>query len=98
MSATDPMFDEEDLLHEQNYCKHGTFIGNPYGADYMCGWCEDGVSDQEYEEHLRYNAFRRLRRDFADTTLNVLVRSQPTGENSALVSLLLMHSWFLRWL
>ena len=26
----------------RNYCKHGTFIGDPYGPDYLCGKCEDG--------------------------------------------------------
>lgn len=25
-----------------HYCKHGTFIGDPYGPDLMCGWCESG--------------------------------------------------------
>jgi hypothetical protein len=29
------------------HCKHGTFIGDPYGADYLCGYCEDGTSDYE---------------------------------------------------
>jgi hypothetical protein len=23
-------------------CKHGTYVGNPYGPDYMCGACEGG--------------------------------------------------------
>ena len=26
-----------------NYCKHGTYIGTPSGADYICGACEDGA-------------------------------------------------------
>lgn len=38
----DNLFDEEDLGVSSNYCKHGTFIGNPYGGDYLCGWCESG--------------------------------------------------------
>lgn len=28
----------------QSYCHHGTYVGDPYGADYMCGRCEDGLS------------------------------------------------------
>ena len=24
------------------YCKHGTYIGDPYGPDYLCGACEGG--------------------------------------------------------
>ena len=26
----------------RQYCKHGTFIGDPFGADYLCGSCESG--------------------------------------------------------
>lgn len=22
------------------YCVHGTYVGDPYGADYLCGLCE----------------------------------------------------------
>lgn len=61
MTITDPLFDESDTLDDRNYCKHGTFIGNPYGADYMCGWCEDGVSVDEYRAAMRYQAAARLR-------------------------------------
>lgn len=31
------------------FCKHGTNIGHPYGPDLMCGPCEDGMSNREYE-------------------------------------------------
>ena len=24
------------------YCKHGNYIGTPYGPDYICGYCEMG--------------------------------------------------------
>jgi len=24
------------------YCKHGTYIGDAWGADYLCGRCEMG--------------------------------------------------------
>lgn len=27
------------------YCRHGNYVGNPYGGDYMCGRCEDGDDD-----------------------------------------------------
>jgi hypothetical protein len=29
------------------YCVHGTYIGDPYGADYICGLCEDGTTDYQ---------------------------------------------------
>lgn len=38
--TNDNLFDEEDLSVSSNYCSHGNFIGNPYGGDYLCGWCE----------------------------------------------------------
>jgi hypothetical protein len=25
---------------EPGYCKHGNYIGNPYGPDHICGHCE----------------------------------------------------------
>lgn len=27
-----------------NHCMHGTAVGTPSGADFMCGWCEDGYT------------------------------------------------------
>ncbi len=24
------------------YCKHGTYVGHPWGPDYLCGMCENG--------------------------------------------------------
>lgn len=32
----------EQDLDDQSNCKHGNFVGNPYGGDYMCHWCELG--------------------------------------------------------
>ena len=40
------------LSYESTHCKHGTFIGNAFGPDYMCFWCEMGVSDEEYEAEM----------------------------------------------
>ena len=30
------------MNRDDRYCKHGTYVGDPYGPDYMCGMCEDG--------------------------------------------------------
>jgi len=38
----DPAWD--DTSRSDWYCEHGTYIGSPYGPDYLCGWCEDGIS------------------------------------------------------
>lgn len=37
------------VLRQRNYCRHGNFVGDPYGPDYMCGWCEDGYDPSIYE-------------------------------------------------
>lgn len=29
---------------DHTHCVHGTFVGDPYGPDYMCGKCEEGWS------------------------------------------------------
>ena len=35
-------------MTDSNYCRHGSYIGDPYGPDYMCHACEMGYSDEEY--------------------------------------------------
>jgi hypothetical protein len=32
------------------YCKHGTNLGDPYGADHLCGHCEDGTPNEVLED------------------------------------------------
>lgn len=34
------------------FCEHGTFIGSFWGPDYLCHWCEAGVSVEEMRESL----------------------------------------------
>jgi hypothetical protein len=38
--------------HDDVHCKHGTFVGGWAGPDYMCGYCEDGITDEDYAEML----------------------------------------------
>ena len=40
---------EEYLGYDDTHCIHGTFVGGWAGPDYMCRWCEDGVSLEEYQ-------------------------------------------------
>ena len=40
---------DEDPGDSRQHCVHGTFIGSWWGPDYLCGWCEDGVSVHEME-------------------------------------------------
>lgn len=69
MSLSDPLFDEEDLNNPDFRCPHGTFIGNPYGADYMCGACESGISMEEWRAGVLWEENRRR---MHSTALNVL--------------------------
>lgn len=42
--------EESGKLEDPRYrCKHGTFIGDPYGPDYMCPLCELGIDDEAEE-------------------------------------------------
>lgn len=60
MSMSDPFFDPDDLNEPSHYCPHGRFIGNPYGADYMCFYCEMGFSDEEYAAEVQYKQDREI--------------------------------------
>jgi hypothetical protein len=53
----DPAWD--DLDEPSFYCQHGTYIGSPGGPDYMCGWCEDGISVAEMRQSHAAQAERR---------------------------------------
>lgn len=59
--STDPFYDEMDREVDTNYCVHGTFIGNPYGADYLCGWCEEGVSLEDFQRYCQRQNNRQRR-------------------------------------
>jgi len=66
-----------DLVWPDNggYCKHGGYVGDPYGPDYMCGTCENGISDLElalnaakdFESSKRAEFFKLLS-DFTSNT------------------------------
>lgn len=53
-------------------CRHGTFIGDPYGADYMCGLCESGEDDDLYP-----SAIARARAQ-AESDVRALVQIDAT--------------------
>ncbi|PHJ36863.1 hypothetical protein P378_19910 [Desulforamulus profundi] len=35
------------------HCEHGTYIGYPGGPDYLCCWCEAGISVEKMEKMLK---------------------------------------------
>jgi hypothetical protein len=32
------------MANREWYCEHGMYIGHQWGPDYLCGYCEDGVT------------------------------------------------------
>lgn len=57
MSAVeDGLIDYDDV-----HCRHGVFIGGWAGPDYLCGWCESGITDAEYAA-MRESYTRKGRR------------------------------------
>jgi hypothetical protein len=57
-------------MRDETHCEHGTYVGYPGGPDYMCGWCEDGISLREMREIRTAQEYNRMR-DEANT-LNAL--------------------------
>jgi predicted alpha/beta hydrolase len=55
----EPMNDHDDFMDavqhgvltqkeiDRRYCRHGTYVGDPFGPDYLCGACEMGDDDEE---------------------------------------------------
>ena len=75
-------FDDElgyDANHndESQYCQHGTFIGSWWGPDYLCAWCEDGISADEMRDILIAGRRRAVREAEAkyDATLASLIEA-----------------------
>ena len=57
----------EDLWEQQyygDYCKHGTNVGTPGGADLMCGYCEMGLD--RWVDDPRYALYLGLNQDVED--------------------------------
>ena len=60
-----------DTNDESQYCPHGTFIGSWWGPDYLCQWCEDGISVEEMRAILKRSAYVRANRKI-DEGINLL--------------------------
>lgn len=48
---------------DSTHCEHGTYIGYPGGADYLCQWCEDGISLAEMVDIKLEQAHNRMLRE-----------------------------------
>lgn len=51
---------------DETHCEHGTYIGYPGGADYLCGWCEDAISVADMIADHNAREYNRMR-DEANT-------------------------------
>jgi len=53
------MESEREQLQYGSTCKHGTSLGTPGGADFMCGYCESGfdywILDPSFKLGLAFN-------------------------------------------
>lgn len=66
-----------EALSQDGFCDHGVFVGGT-GPDFMCGWCEDGVTWAEFVCILRLADNRRRRRETRDAyALAVVMAGGP---------------------
>jgi hypothetical protein len=40
IDAYEKRVERENAYQDSLYCKHGTYVGDAWGADYLCGRCE----------------------------------------------------------
>jgi hypothetical protein len=85
------------LTYEGTHCVHGTFVGNWAGPDYMCGYCEMGVTDEEFQESRRIHAEQQEKRQAARNRWGELAEL-PSGEEKAAAQLAFINSEEGAWL
>ena len=39
----------DNITPAPNHCKHGNYIGDPFGADILCGACEDDIRPHDLQ-------------------------------------------------
>jgi hypothetical protein len=78
------------------YCKHGGYVGDPYGPDYMCGTCEAGISALELAlnaakdfERAKCAEFFKLLADFTFNTFIDYIDYFSTEERQYLIPMLI---------
>lgn len=70
--SNDPEFRDPD-----GYCEHGTYVGG-CGIDWMCSWCEDGISLAEAKRIVAAEK-RRAKREAARRRLHLRLRLAEKG-------------------
>lgn len=75
------------------YCKHGTYIGNPYGADYLCGYCEDGTTIHEMALYSARNSARIAQNEYATAYTFLRIYAKWLTEETDPARLTLLVEW-----
>lgn len=74
---------------DDGYCAHGVYVGG-CGIDWMCGYCEDGVSADEYAAIMAAQAKRRADRAWIACQLEAISAgsaSLRTGDGAIVAAL-----------
>jgi hypothetical protein len=61
---------DADFSDNSQYCVHGTFIGSWWGPDYLCGWCEDGISEADFRAAMDYRESCTRRKNLLATVFS----------------------------
>jgi len=83
------------LSYEGTHCKHGTFTGHWAGPDYLCFYCEMGVTDAEYAEIVGEEGRRAARRRRHSIYMLVIARLSQRYElepSEALLQRIVRHA------
>lgn len=94
--------DQEDqegyLGYDDTHCEHGTFVGGWAGPDYMCHWCEQGISVEELRATREHNARLKARYDRVRAAWHARIkRYDNEGEGSAIYdSIVRLGTWLGR--
>ena len=63
MEMMDDRDDRDDIplyADESDYCPHGMYVGG-CGIDWMCSWCESGISAEEMHDIINERKLTKIR-------------------------------------
>ena len=84
-----------DTSDASQYCVHGTFIGSWWGPDYLCGWCEDGVSVEELRGIRYQNAIHAWKKQRGEIFMWLRV-ARTIMQDPKIRSLPIDRQWSIR--
>ena len=62
-------------------CIHGTYVGDPWGADYLCGACESGDSIYEFAIGMARESVTSDLDAFKRSAINAWIDAQVSSAN-----------------